>query len=557
MTYPIPALSRTFPRPKAGLRFERRLALALLLAGGVALAHGAEADSDNYFDPLPKSAPKAKKATPVKPKVEVGKAGPDLPPPPPPKAAAPEEDYFSLPDPGRSGSDRFLAAPGGDCGNVFADVAERVLPGVVSVTRKGKGRDGSGLGSGVLAGPKGLVLTNRHVVAGEGALRVRLADGRELDATLIASDAATDVAVLRIKAPKEEMDELKADLKPIPLGNSDAVRVGEWVVAIGSPYGLSETVTTGIVSAKNRRNTALSEYGSLIQTDAAINPGNSGGALVNLRGELIGINTAIVSRNGGSQGIGFAIPVNLARKVMEDLLRDGKVTRGWLGASVASAEGKTAGGTRVRRGARIESVTAEGPAAKAGLKKGDVIVSLEGKAVRDADDLMGLVSLARPGTVATVEYLRGGERREADVKLGKRALPSRQSLASAGKPEDRARADEEDEEESEEEAADTEDGPRLGMSVAKATSALRKRYGLEAEDAGALVVTGVEKGGGADDADLRAGDVIVEADKRKIATVEALRAAVAKGAKSGVVALTIRRDGETLKKRVRLYPGSA
>jgi serine protease Do len=353
----------------------RRLAWALLLGGGISLAFGAGgAEDDNYFDPLPKSGAAARKAAEKerarkeraeKERIEKERAearraeqeradrerraeeeserearthedeepAPDAAPEAADGAgtgagaeATEEEDtYFSLPAPPEKAAPR-RAPPAAASEDAFADVAERVLPSVVSVTRR-RGGGGGGLGSGVLAGPPGHVLTSNHVIEGEGALKVRLADGRELDAQRVAADPATDVAVLRLVASKQ----VRESLRPIRIGDSEALRVGESVAALGSPYGLSETVTTGIVSAKGRRHAGLSEYGRLIQTDAAINPGSSGGPLVNRRGELVGINTAIVSRGGGSQGIGFAIPSNLARKVMDDLLRDGTVSRGWLG----------------------------------------------------------------------------------------------------------------------------------------------------------------------------------------------------------------------------------
>ncbi len=561
----------------------RRLAWALLLGGGITFAFGAgDAEEDNYFDPLPKSSAAAKKAAEkervqkeraerkradvaraererlererrqrqeeedrereARAHADEDKAAQD--------ATEEEDTYFSLPAPPEKAAPR-RAPSAAAADESFADMAERVLPSVVSVTRR-RGGGGGGLGSGVLAGPQGYVLTSNHVIDGEGALKVRLADGRELDAQRVAADPATDVAVLRLSASKE----VKASLRPIRFGDSEALRVGETVAALGSPYGLSETVTTGIVSAKGRRHSGLSEYGRLIQTDAAINPGSSGGALVNRRGELVGINTAIVSRGGGSQGIGFAIPSNLARKVMDDLLRDGKVSRGWLGVSARNGAAESNRG-KTLTGARVDAVTADGPGDKAGLRRGDLIVAMSEapggskRPVRDADDLLEQVALARPGSRVVLDVIRGKTRRDIEVRLGRRAPEAKAVLARSGS---------EDWEPGE--SLDGEDGPgaaRLGMSVATAAAALRKRYRLQPEDAGRLVITSVEKGGGADDADLRAGDVLLEADGKRIGGIAGLRAAVAKAGGAGRSAklrLTVRRDGEVLRKSVRLIPDS-
>jgi S1-C subfamily serine protease len=417
------------------------------------------------------------------------------------------------------------------------------------MSRTGTGRAVDGLGSGVVAGPRGHVLTSAHVVAGARALRVRFHDGSEADAVLVAADRATDVAVLRIRSDDGVIDAMR----PIRFGDPERLRVGEWVVAIGSPYGLSETVTTGVVSAKGRRRTGANGFGGLIQTDAALNPGSSGGALVDLQGRLVGINTARVARlarvpraggedgRGGNDrlrgdlGIGFAVPADLARKVMEDLIRDGHVTRGWLGVSVADA---------ARGGSRVEGVARGGPADKAGIRRGDVIAALDGRNVEDTDDLLGRVGMARPGSTLALEVLRSGKRMEMEVRLGRRAPPP-SSRGGGGIP------------------ADGEGhagaGPRLGMGVAKADAALRKRYGLEKDDDGLLVVTSLDKDGGARAAGLRAGDLILEADGREVSDADDLRAAAAAARKSGdgTVTLRVRRDGEAFSVDVRIGPGSA
>src|SRR5690606_5716805 len=212
------------------------------------------------------------------------------------------------------------------------------------------------------------------------------------------------------------------DLVPLPFGDSDALQIGEWVVAVGAPFGLYETVTTGIISAKGRQNTGISTYGNFLQTDAAINPGNSGGPLVDLDGRVVGINTAIFSQSGGYMGIGFAIPVNLARNIMESLIKTGKVTRGWLGVSIQpiSPEMAKVLGLSQRRGALVGDVLSGGPAEKAGLRRGDVILEIQGEERKDANDLMNRIALIPPGTGTAMSIFRGGKNIGIKAKVAKR-----------------------------------------------------------------------------------------------------------------------------------------
>ncbi len=267
------------------------------------------------------------------------------------------------------------------------------------------------LGSGVIVDAKrGLVLTNNHVIANAVEITVTLRDGRHLNAEVIGTDPETDVAVIRI--PSE-------DLKDIKTSDSDALRVGDFVVAIGNPFGLGQTVTSGIVSALGRSGLGIEGIEDFIQTDASINPGNSGGALVNLRGELVGINTAIFSQSGGNIGIGFAIPINLALDIMEQLLETGEVRRGYLGvyAQDLDADLAEAFGLKKQTGAVISKIIQDSPAEKAGLKPGDIVLKVDNKPVRSSSDVKNHVGLLRIGEEVKFEILRDGRRKTIEVKI--------------------------------------------------------------------------------------------------------------------------------------------
>jgi len=271
-----------------------------------------------------------------------------------------------------------------------------------------------GNGSGVIVSPEGYILTNNHVVEGAKEIKVALTDGREFDATVVGADPSSDIAVIKIEAE---------GLPVAPLGNSDDLQVGDWVVALGSPFGLENTVTAGIVSATGRTNMRLADYEDYIQTDAAINPGNSGGALVNLAGQVVGINTAIASRTGGYMGVGFAIPVNQARDVMDQLIDTGKVTRGWLGVSIQDVTPElreTLGLDENANGALVGEVMSDTPAGQAGIKVGDVIVGMDGQAVSDANELRNRVAVTRPGKQVHLALLRDGGERTVTVTVGER-----------------------------------------------------------------------------------------------------------------------------------------
>src|SRR5438128_4755535 len=272
------------------------------------------------------------------------------------------------------------------------------------------------LGSGVIVSSSGYVLTNHHVVEAADEIEVALADGKKLLAKVVGKDPETDLAVLRLDAQ---------NLPAIGFGSSDALRVGDVVLAIGNPFGVGQTVTSGIVSALGRTGLGINTFENFIQTDAAINPGNSGGALVDAAGNLIGINTAIFSRSGGSMGIGFAIPVSTAKMVLEQIVRSGSVTRGWIGVEVQEitppvAESFKLGGTR---GALIAGVLRGGPADKAGIKPGDVLLEVQGKPVADPAAMLNLIAALAPGAAAKVKLKRQGQDVDTSITVGRRPKP--------------------------------------------------------------------------------------------------------------------------------------
>lgn len=320
--------------------------------------------------------------------------------------------------------------------NAFEHAAERVEPSVVHITSQARVRSirrdlfgrrlagpeelqPTGLGSGVIADASGLILTNNHVVKDADVLVVRLTDGREFEAEIVGTDPQRDLAVLRIDAD---------NLKAATLGDSDDLRVGEWVLAIGSPFGFENTVTAGIVSATGRRGIGLvserfKEYEDFIQTDAAINPGNSGGPLINLAGEVVGINTAIASRTGGAMGIGFTIPSNMARTVMNSLVKDGRVGRGWLGVTMRPLTAESAralGLSPTQKGVVIAEVLADSPASAAGLKSDDIILTIENRPVDSPTALVTGIETIPPGTVASFSVLRDGKPKQVPVRIGNR-----------------------------------------------------------------------------------------------------------------------------------------
>lgn len=274
-----------------------------------------------------------------------------------------------------------------------------------------RGYQQQGLGTGVIVRNDGYILTNNHVVADADEVKVTLSDKRQFDAEVVGTDKATDVAVLKIDAK---------NLKAAAWGNSAALEVGDWVLAIGSPFGLEQTVTAGIVSAKGRANVGITDYEDFIQTDAAINPGNSGGPLVNLRGEVVGINTAIASRTGGNLGVGFAIPSDMASSVMNKLIDHGEVERGYIGAAIQDLTPDLADsfGYDGNNGVLVGDVVTDGPASKAGLQTGDIVLELDGKPMKSSSQLRNTVAATPAGTRAKMKIFRNGQEQVLEVKIG-------------------------------------------------------------------------------------------------------------------------------------------
>jgi Do/DeqQ family serine protease len=380
-----------------------------------------------------------------------------------------------------------------------------------------------GLGSGVIVSSDGYILTNNHVVEGADEIRVEMTDGRSVIANLVGTDEPSDLALLKISA---------ANLHVVPLGNSDAVEVGDVVLAVGNPLGVGQTVTMGIVSAKGRETRAGSgSYEEFLQTDAPINQGNSGGALVNLRGEVVGINSQIVSGSGGNIGIGFAIPSNMAKHVMDELRTDGKVTRAQLGVSVQPVTSDLAEslGLKDVGGALVGSVNPGSAADRAGLQRGDVIRSFNGVAVTDTNSLRNRVAESKPGSTAQVGVVRDGKERTISVTLDE--LAGSRSARNGGP------------------AGGNVDQTALGVSVAPLTPELASRYQLPRGTRG-VVVQDVDPSGRAASAGIQVGDVIEEVNRQPVETVDALREAL-RAAPDRPVLLLVNREGSTLFLTVR------
>ncbi len=367
------------------------------------------------------------------------------------------------------------------------------------------------LGSGVMVSPDGYILTNNHVVQGADKIMVKLKDGQVVEAELKGRDPKTDLALIKLKK--------KGHWPAITLGDSDRLRVGDWVLAIGNPFGLENTVTAGIVSAKGRI-IGAGPYDDFIQTDASINPGNSGGPLVNLRGELVGINTAIVPQG---QGIGFAIPVNLAKNIMAQLRKNGRVIRGWLGVYIQPLSPELAAKFKLPadKGALVADVVKEGPAQKAGIQRGDVIVAYDGQEVKSAHDLPRLVAQTPVGRKVKVKLLRQGRRLTLEVKIGE--LKPEVAAAPAGR---------------------TDILGTWGLQVQKLTPEIAAQLGVKAEKG--LVVTGVSPESAAARAGLQRGDVILEADRHPVSAPAQLEAALARLKKDQGLLLLIQRGQNTL-----------
>ena len=368
------------------------------------------------------------------------------------------------------------------------------------------------LGSGVIVSSDGVILTNNHVVDHADKVRVALQDGRELGAKVVGTDPKSDVAVLRVSAK---------GLPAIELADSSKIRVGDLVLAIGNPFGLGQTVTMGIISAVGRANMGITDYEDFIQTDAAINPGNSGGALVDMQGKLVGINTAIVSRSGGYQGVGFAIPSNMAVQVEDAILAHGKVTRGWLGVAVQNVTAELARSMdlEAHHGVLVSDVTPGSPAAKAGIARGDVIVAIGGHATNTSAQLRNAVALAGRDARVHVELVHGKTPRAVDVVLGEQPADG----PGAGQA--------------------VHEGLLSGLTVAPLERSSRARLRVP-EDIGGVVVTKVDPDSAAAEIGLREGDVIVEVNRTQTPSLDAFREAAR--ASDDDVLLLVYRDGVTV-----------
>jgi serine protease Do len=378
----------------------------------------------------------------------------------------------------------------------------------------------SALGSGVVVTTDGYILTNNHVVEGADTINVDFTDGRTVSAKVVGTDKPSDLALLKVTAP---------NLHAIALGNSDAVRVGDVVLAVGNPLNVGQTVTMGIISAKGRSTTVGDgSYEDFLQTDAPINHGNSGGALVNTKGELVGINSQILSVSDGNIGIGFAIPVNMARHVMDDLRTKGKVTRAQLGVTVQGITADMAAslGLKDTRGAIVSGVTPGSAADRAGVKRGDVIEAYNGQPVHDINTLRNRVADAGPGTTADLTIERDGSEKHLSVKLDE-ASPQRVARLDGDKSRENG-----------------DESAALGVAVEPLTPELAARVGAP-KDAHGLVVDDVSPDGRAADAGLRQGDVIEEVNRQAVSTIEDLRAAVRKSSSRPALFL-ISRQGSDL-----------
>jgi serine protease Do len=374
------------------------------------------------------------------------------------------------------------------------------------------------LGSGVIVSPEGYVLTNNHVVDGATDVKVTLADKRELKAKIIGTDPKTDVAVLKLEG---------SNFPAITLGDSSKVQIGDYSLAIGDPFGVGETVTMGIVSAKGRGNLGIEDYEDFLQTDAPINPGNSGGALINDRGELIGINTAILSHgSGGNEGIGFAIPVNLARSVMNQILDHGKVTRGYLGVVVqpiTPAMAKALGQGDTAKGALVGDVSPKGPAQASGIERGDIILDVNGQPVGDANELRNTIAMMQPGDTVKLKISRNGSTREVSVKLGE--LPSSKEQA-----------------ENQQEGASTD--ALEGVNVENLDADTLQQLGLPASTKG-VVVTGIDPSSPKADSGLQKGDVIQQVNHQPVRNLAEFEQAMHKAGNNEAL-LLVNRGGTTL-----------
>ena len=427
--------------------------------------------------------------------------------------------------------------------DAFVAVADRVMPSVVNVSvkprktespesgqspemeqrfkeffgpeffdrffrRRGPRDEGRAAGSGVIVDRQGYILTNNHVVENAAEIEVRLSDDRKFKATLVGRDPKSDLAVLKIEAPTDS-------LPVAALGNSDTLRVGQWAIAIGNPFGLDRTVTVGIVSATGRTRVGVATYEAFIQTDASINPGNSGGPLLNLRGRVIGINTAIVATG---QGIGFSIPINMARDIMAQLIARGRVVRGWLGIVIQDLTDDLAAGFGLSKanGVLVSDVMAGSPAEAGGMKPGDIIVEFAGAPIKDVTDLQKRVAAVEPGRPAGLSVIRDRKPTPLAVKIGEQ--PAGETLVAAVPKEE-----------------------SLGLTVEPLTAEAAERFSLSAR--AGVVVTGVAPGSSGAEAGIRPGDAILEVNRQAVIDMAGFRRIMAAVQPGDVVPVYVQRGG--------------
>jgi serine protease Do len=422
--------------------------------------------------------------------------------------------------------------PGLMAGQSIADVAERVTPSVVNIASErvvraqqrgipfffgpsmeepGEQKQ-QGQGSGVILSKDGIVVTNNHVVEEATDIKVTTSDKREFAAEVVGRDAKSDIAVLRLKGDL-------TGLKPVAVGDSTKLRLGEVVLAVGNPFGVGQTVTMGIVSAVGRADVGIEAYEDFIQTDAAINPGNSGGALINMRGELVGINTAILSRSGGYQGIGFAIPTKMVQPIADSLLKSGRVVRGFLGIGIqdVNAELAKALALPISRGVLVTEIQPGSAAAKAGLQRGDAIVRVDGETVDSSGRLRNLVAAKGANAKVKLDVIRAGKPWVVDVQTAELA-----DKENAG-------------------AKEKSKGPgELGLEFSNLDAETRRELGMDAKTEGAVVVSRVARGSKAADSGIRPGDIVLEVNRVKVTSAEAAVGQI-KGSKGDVLLLVSRR----------------
>jgi serine protease Do len=415
----------------------------------------------------------------------------------------------------------------------IADITERVLPSVVNISmtkvtkmsasplpffgpQGGDDRREQGMGSGVIVSKDGYVLTNNHVVADAQEIKVTTSDRHNYTATIVGTDPKSDLAVIKIKGD--------VNLTPVEFGDSGRLRLGDIVLAIGNPFGVGQTVTMGIVSAKGRTDLGIEAYEDFIQTDAAINPGNSGGALINSEGKLVGINTAILSRSGGYQGIGFAIPSNMASPIMDSLKKNGKVVRGWLGVAIQDVDQELADAMKLpsATGILLSDVKPGTPAAKAGLARGDVVLKVDGKVVDTSGQFRNVIAASGSKRKVHLDFVRDGKPAASDVELGE--MPDT-DIAAAAAP------------------SSSQSGALDGMMLEGITPQNRSAFEIDDAVKQGVVITRLDPQSNAAHSGLRPGDVVLEVNRVRIDTPQRFQELYAKS--KGRVLLLVNRHGST------------